>query len=65
MLATESLGLGGVFIGGIRNKIAEVAERHDIPNQVIPLFGMCLGWPDKTMPMTGRWRPTISPAILH
>lgn len=47
MLAAESLGLGGVFIGGIRNKISEVASLLDIPTQVMPLFGMCLGWPDE------------------
>lgn len=45
MIAAESLGLGGVFIGGIRNGIAEVTELLGLPQYVLPLFGLCLGWP--------------------
>jgi len=45
LLAAESLGLGGVFIGGIRNDPERVAELLEIPRSVVPLFGMCLGWP--------------------
>lgn len=45
MVAAESLGMGGVFIGGIRNNIAEVSKLLKLPQQVLPLFGMCLGWP--------------------
>ncbi|QHM70430.1 oxygen-insensitive NADPH nitroreductase [Mixta intestinalis] len=45
MIAAESLGLGGVYIGGIRNNIAQVTELLALPQHVLPLFGMCLGWP--------------------
>ncbi|EXU73762.1 oxygen-insensitive NADPH nitroreductase [Erwinia papayae] len=45
MIAAESLGLGGVFIGGIRNGIAGVTELLALPKFVLPLFGLCLGWP--------------------
>jgi nitroreductase len=45
LLAAESLGLGGVFIGGIRNDPERVAELLGIPRLVVPVFGMCLGWP--------------------
>lgn len=45
LLAAESVGLGGVFIGGIRNDPAKVADLLAIPEWVTPLFGMCLGWP--------------------
>ncbi|WP_147196547.1 oxygen-insensitive NADPH nitroreductase [Pantoea sp. CCBC3-3-1] len=48
MVAAESLGLGGVFIGGIRNGIAEVTELLGLPKFVLPLFGLCLGWPAQT-----------------
>ncbi|WP_342755130.1 oxygen-insensitive NADPH nitroreductase [Pantoea sp. MBD-2R] len=48
MIAAESLGLGGVFIGGIRNGIAEVTELLGLPKFVLPLFGLCLGWPAQT-----------------
>jgi nitroreductase len=45
MAALESLGLGGVFIGGIRNNIAEVAELLALPPQTAPLFGIAFGHP--------------------
>lgn len=45
MLAAESLGLGCVFIGGIRNNPAVVADLLELPEHVFPAFGMCLGWP--------------------
>lgn len=45
MVAAESLGLGGVFIGGIRNDPEQVCELLEIPENVYPIFGMCLGFP--------------------
>jgi len=47
IVAAESLGLGGVYIGGLRNKIAEVAELLELPKLVYPVFGLCLGKPDQ------------------
>ncbi|MDJ0740523.1 MAG: oxygen-insensitive NADPH nitroreductase [Gammaproteobacteria bacterium] len=47
MLAAESQGLGGVFIGGIRNAPDVVVETLALPRLVVPVFGMCLGWPDQ------------------
>ncbi len=45
LLAAESVGLGGVFIGGIRNAPQVIAEQLELPDLVAPVFGMCLGWP--------------------
>lgn len=45
LLAAESVGLGGVFIGGIRNAPHVIAEQLELPELVAPVFGMCLGWP--------------------
>ncbi|MBJ3816353.1 oxygen-insensitive NADPH nitroreductase [Shimwellia pseudoproteus] len=45
LTAAESLGLGGVYIGGVRNHIAEVTALLGLPKFVLPLFGLCLGWP--------------------
>ncbi|GGD11361.1 MULTISPECIES: nitroreductase NfsA [Franconibacter] len=45
LTAAESLGLGGVYIGGIRNSIEAVTELLKLPKHVLPLFGLCLGWP--------------------
>ena len=45
LLAAESIGLGGVYIGGIRNNPQLLADLLELPDQVYPVFGMCLGWP--------------------
>ncbi len=45
LLAAESLGMGGVFIGGIRNDPQVISDLLELPDQVYPVFGMCLGWP--------------------
>lgn len=47
LLAAESQGLGGVYIGGIRNDPQTVVDRLQLPHRVVPVFGMCLGWPDQ------------------
>jgi len=44
-IAAQSLGLGGVFIGGIRNDIGAVCDLLKLPHLVYPVFGMCLGYP--------------------
>lgn len=46
LLAAESQGLGGVFIGGIRNDPQLIIDQLGLPELVTPVFGMCLGWPD-------------------
>ncbi|WP_373777605.1 oxygen-insensitive NADPH nitroreductase [Glaesserella sp.] len=45
LLAAESLGLGGVFIGALRNNIQTVSDVLNLPESVIPLVGICLGYP--------------------
>ncbi len=47
LVAAESIGLGGVFIGGIRNDPATVCSLLNIPDNAYPVFGMCLGYPDQ------------------
>jgi FMN reductase (NADPH) len=44
-LAAESLGLGICYIGGIRNNLEEVGNILNIPERVIPLFGLAVGYP--------------------
>jgi nitroreductase len=62
LVAAESLGLGGLFIGGLRNHPDKVVELLDLPKNVAPLFGMCLGRPAED-PML---RPRLPQAlILH
>ncbi len=43
--AAQSLGIQGVYIGGIRNQIQAVTELLKLPELVYPVFGMCLGYP--------------------
>lgn len=47
VLAAESLGLGAVYIGSVRNDIAKLGELLGTPEHVVPLFGVCLGHPDQ------------------
>ncbi|MDP5254936.1 MULTISPECIES: oxygen-insensitive NADPH nitroreductase [unclassified Vibrio] len=62
LLAAESMGLGGVYIGGLRNAPAEVDALLDLPQHCAILFGMCLGHPAQDPEL----KPRLSPqAILH
>jgi nitroreductase len=47
LLAAESLGLGGVYIGAIRNHPRAVARELALPPRVFATFGMAIGWPDR------------------
>ncbi|AIF49974.1 oxygen-insensitive NADPH nitroreductase [Pelosinus sp. UFO1] len=46
MTAAESVGLGGVYIGALRNNPEDVCYLLNIPHNVYPVFGMCLGYPE-------------------
>lgn len=48
LLAAESMGLGGVYIGGLRNNAEKVDELLELPQGSAVLFGMCLGHPDQS-----------------
>ena len=45
--ASESVGLGICYIGGIRNNPGPVSELLELPKGVYPVFGLCLGYPDQ------------------
>jgi nitroreductase len=46
LIAAESLGLGGVCIGAMRNLPEQVAAALKLPPHVFAVFGMSVGWPD-------------------
>jgi nitroreductase len=46
LIAAESLGLGGVYIGAMRNLPEQVAEALRLPPHAFAVFGMAVGWPD-------------------
>ncbi|GAA3114751.1 NADPH-dependent oxidoreductase [Rhizobium viscosum] len=63
-LAAESLGLGVVYIGGMRNKSQEVADLLDLPGYSYVTFGMVVGYPAPEA--QGRLRPRPSQdVVLH
>ncbi|GIS11339.1 MAG: hypothetical protein CM15mP115_04900 [Alphaproteobacteria bacterium] len=45
VIAAESAGLGICYIGALRNDPAKVTKLLDLPQQVYPVFGLCLGHP--------------------
>ncbi len=49
-VALESLGLGSVYIGALRNDPEAVAELLGLPPNVVAVFGLCVGWPDPERP---------------
>lgn len=46
-LAAESMGYGICFIGGVRNNPKEISELFNLPEYVLPLFGMTVGVPEE------------------
>ena len=46
IVAAESLGLGGCYIGAMRNNPAGVADELALPNEAMVIFGMTIGIPD-------------------
>jgi nitroreductase len=63
-LAAESLGLGTVFVGAIRNRPLEVAAELDLPPNVFPVFGLVVGHPDRLDETTVKPR-LPQQAVLH
>jgi nitroreductase len=64
VVALESLGLGTVYVGAIRNRPEQVAAELALPPKVFPVFGLCVGYPDPAVP-TGI-KPRLDRAcVLH
>ncbi|HRM71274.1 MAG TPA: nitroreductase family protein, partial [Thauera phenylacetica] len=63
--AAESLGLGMVYIGGMRNRPEEVAELLGLPPGVFAVFGMCVGRPDPARPADIKPRPPQAVVLHH
>ncbi|WP_028312115.1 nitroreductase family protein [Derxia gummosa] len=60
--AFESMGLGSVYIGGIRNQLDKVAAELKLPPLVTPVFGLCVGTPARA----GAVKPRLpQAAVLH
>ncbi|GEN57529.1 FMN reductase (NADPH) [Halolactibacillus alkaliphilus] len=46
-IAAESLGIGVCYIGSIKRDLDLVNDLFDLPEHVVPLFGLALGYPDE------------------
>jgi nitroreductase len=54
LLAAESLGLGGCFIGMVRSKSAEISDLLGLVEYQYPLVGLVLGVPANRIPQRPR-----------
>ncbi|MBF0787609.1 MULTISPECIES: NADPH-dependent oxidoreductase [unclassified Streptococcus] len=54
MLAAESLGYGGVFIGMIRHEARGIADLFKLPAYTYPVFCIALGKPNQHFPVKPR-----------
>jgi nitroreductase len=43
--AADAVGLGCCPISVIRDRVREVSELLELPEKVVPIAGMCVGWP--------------------
>jgi FMN reductase (NADPH) len=60
--AAEILGLGTVCIGGILDGLEELVGLLALPPGVLPLFGLCIGWPGEEPAERPRLAVT---SVLH
>ena len=64
VLAAQSLGLGTVYLGALRNQPEPVAALLGTPSHVFPVFGLVVGWPDPARPAAVKSRLPQS-SVLH
>ena len=62
VVAAESLGLGTVYIGSIRNQIEAVAAELDLPPRVLPVTGLSIGYPDPAV--ATAIKPRLAPSVV-
>lgn len=65
VVAAESLGLAVCYIGGMRNRAAEVAELVGLPHLSYVVFGMTLGYPDPARMSAFTPRPQQAVLLHH
>ncbi len=59
LLAVESLGLGAVWTGvyPIEERVKEVKAKFELPENIIPLCVVLVGYPDGTDQPKDKWKP--------
>lgn len=65
VVAAESLGLGSVYVGALRNRPEEVAAELGLPPGVMAVFGLAVGVPDERVPTDIKPRLPQSLVLHH
>ncbi|MFT4259127.1 NADPH-dependent oxidoreductase [Microbacterium sp.] len=63
VVAAESLGLGAVFVGAVRNHPDELAALLGLPHASYPVVGVAVGWPDEHRP--ARVKPRLPQSVVR
>ena len=63
LVAAQAMGLGGVFVGGVRNETEKMAELFELPQMVFPMYAVCMGYPDKIPPQRPRMAAKMISAV--
>lgn len=62
VIAAESKGYGICYIGGVRNAMEDISEVLELPQGVVPLFGLSIGVPNESNAVKPRLPVE---AVLH
>ena len=65
LVAAQSIGLGGVYLGSMRNRSQELADLLGLPTYSYVAFGMAIGRPDPDHLSTMRPRPPQHVLLHH
>ncbi|MFI8527615.1 nitroreductase family protein [Promicromonospora sukumoe] len=65
LVAAQSIGLGGVYLGSMRNRSRELADLMGLPNYAYVVFGMAIGTPDPDQIGSMRPRPPQHVVLHH
>lgn len=59
LLAANALGLGACWLGihPREERIAAVAQQFSLPENILPMAGIALGWPAQESPARTRYNP--------
>ena len=58
IIAAESLGIGSCFLGAVSSsasRIKTLSERFELPNRVLPMVELVMGYPDEDFPTRPRY----------
>ncbi len=58
VIAAESLGIGSCFLGAVSSsasRIKTLSEKFELPNRVLPMVELVMGYPDEDFPTRPRY----------